>query len=334
MSAASAAIVATATAPPDPPPTPIPPQLAAKPRGNPNLHLARRCGARTRAGCPCQAPAIRGRLRCRLLGGRSTGPRIPEGLARIRDARTIHGDHGAWARAKNRYRITLVRRTRVSVAVDRYQDFLHPAFVARLSDYPPELMAAPYPTGGITAAQDRMRRRAVAAALAPWRRAIADARDTARKRAAAAHAADPNTRVRAPRPRPQRPSPAHPTPQALLAGLLSKPHAPEAAILAHGAGAPRPMHHFRPPAPPPRHPHPRGTSVPPRTPYRPDARMQASNQNPMHQSPARPAPPSRPVCPTAPRAGAGCASSATLPRPPAPTDDCLAGHHAVTCNCR
>jgi hypothetical protein len=133
-----AAIVATATAPPDPPAAPIPPQLAAKPRGNPNLHLAARCGARTHAGCPCQAPAIRGRLRCRLHGGRSTGPRTPEGLARIRDARTIHGDHGAWARAKNRYRITLVRRTRVSVAVDRYQDFLHPAFVARLSDYPPK----------------------------------------------------------------------------------------------------------------------------------------------------------------------------------------------------
>jgi hypothetical protein len=62
-----------------------------------------------------------------------------------------------------------------------------------------------------------MRRRAVAAALVPWRRAIADARQAARavrKQAVA-------------RPRPPRPSPRRPTPQALLAVLLSKPHAPE-----------------------------------------------------------------------------------------------------------
>ena len=38
-----------------------------------NLRAARRCGARTRAGTPCQCPAIRGRSRCRLHGGRSTG---------------------------------------------------------------------------------------------------------------------------------------------------------------------------------------------------------------------------------------------------------------------
>ena len=32
-----------------------------------------RCGARTRAGAPCQRPAIRGRKRCRLHGGLSPG---------------------------------------------------------------------------------------------------------------------------------------------------------------------------------------------------------------------------------------------------------------------
>ncbi len=115
---------------------------AAKPRGNPNLHLApaqpargRPCprapvpgvasrGARARAGCPCQAPAIRGRLRCRRHGGRSTGPRTPEslprrsrGLASIRAARTLHGRYGAKERALNRYRISLLCRTRVTVAV-------------------------------------------------------------------------------------------------------------------------------------------------------------------------------------------------------------------------
>jgi hypothetical protein len=38
-----------------------------------NLRQAARCGARARAGTPCQCPAIRGRRRCRLHGGRSTG---------------------------------------------------------------------------------------------------------------------------------------------------------------------------------------------------------------------------------------------------------------------
>jgi hypothetical protein len=38
-----------------------------------NLGRARRCGARNRAGAPCQSPAIRGRSRCRLHGGLSPG---------------------------------------------------------------------------------------------------------------------------------------------------------------------------------------------------------------------------------------------------------------------
>jgi hypothetical protein len=38
-----------------------------------NLRGARRCGARNRAGTSCQCPAMRGRERCRLHGGRSTG---------------------------------------------------------------------------------------------------------------------------------------------------------------------------------------------------------------------------------------------------------------------
>lgn len=38
-----------------------------------NLRAALRCGARTRAGTSCQCPAVRGRWRCRLHGGRSPG---------------------------------------------------------------------------------------------------------------------------------------------------------------------------------------------------------------------------------------------------------------------
>ncbi|WP_354202361.1 HGGxSTG domain-containing protein [Bradyrhizobium sp. JR4.1] len=44
-----------------------------------HLRAARRCGARNRAGRPCECPAIRGRERCRLHGGRSPG--APEGHA-------------------------------------------------------------------------------------------------------------------------------------------------------------------------------------------------------------------------------------------------------------
>ncbi len=215
---------ATAAAPPEPPAGRIPPSPAAKPRGNPTLNLAPRRGARTRAGCPCQAPALRGRLRCRQHGGRSTGPRAPEMLANIRAARTIHGRCGAKARAANHCRITLLCRTRVTVAADRYQDFLPPAFVARLHACAPEPTAPRFPTSGITAAQDNMRRRAVAAALAPWQQAIA-----------AARAADPNARVRPPRATPRRP-----TQQALLAALLAELRVPERAPAAPDTGLTKP----------------------------------------------------------------------------------------------
>jgi hypothetical protein len=38
-----------------------------------NMRGAPRCGAKTRAGRPCQCPAVCGRTRCRLHGGLSTG---------------------------------------------------------------------------------------------------------------------------------------------------------------------------------------------------------------------------------------------------------------------
>ena len=51
----------------------------------------RRCGAKTRAGGACQNPAIKGRGRCKLHGGKSTGPRTEEGKARSIAAHTKHG---------------------------------------------------------------------------------------------------------------------------------------------------------------------------------------------------------------------------------------------------
>jgi hypothetical protein len=60
--------------------------------GNPggDFLAAPRCGARTRAGCACRQPAM-ANGRCRFHGGKSTGARTAEGLARVRSARLVHG---------------------------------------------------------------------------------------------------------------------------------------------------------------------------------------------------------------------------------------------------
>ena len=62
--------------------------------GNPcgDPHSAPRCGAKTRAGSPCQAPAMLNG-RCRLHGGKSTGPRTAEGLERCRKVNWRHGSY-------------------------------------------------------------------------------------------------------------------------------------------------------------------------------------------------------------------------------------------------
>lgn len=61
---------------------------------------APRCGAKTRNGQKCRAPAMRspktGRYtRCRMHGGASTGPQTAEGLERCRKARWLHGRRSA-----------------------------------------------------------------------------------------------------------------------------------------------------------------------------------------------------------------------------------------------
>jgi hypothetical protein len=65
------------------------------PRGDP--HASPRCGARTRAGGPCRQPAMPNG-RCRLHGGRSTGPRTEAGRAALAAANTKHGGYGAESR--------------------------------------------------------------------------------------------------------------------------------------------------------------------------------------------------------------------------------------------
>ena len=61
--------------------------------GNPpyDLAQARRCGARCkRTGLPCRQPAMPNG-RCRLHGGKSTGPKTEEGKARSRIGATKYG---------------------------------------------------------------------------------------------------------------------------------------------------------------------------------------------------------------------------------------------------
>jgi hypothetical protein len=90
------------------------------PRGDPNA--APRCGARTRTGDACRAPAM-ANSRCRMHGGRSTGPTTPEGLARLTVARTVHGCHGAEGRAFRAGIRNLLARGRLLQELDRLPGF-------------------------------------------------------------------------------------------------------------------------------------------------------------------------------------------------------------------
>ena len=191
-----------------------------KPRGNPNL--APRCGAKTRAGLGCRAPAM-GNGRCPAgqargqapHGGCSTGPRTPEGLARLAAARTTHGRHGAAKRVLRRHHRTVITRARVFTDADELGRYLSPDLVARLDRGPPELASPIYPANVPSApvadktpcnvgrdargrfaagprrvvagcvvrgrvvrgrAAEREMARAEAAALAPWKAGIAQAR--------------------------------------------------------------------------------------------------------------------------------------------------------------
>jgi hypothetical protein len=77
-----------------------------------NFRRAPRCLARNRRGLPCMRPALKGKSRCNLHGGRSTGPRTAVGLARSRVARLSHGYYSreaADARRQVRERAQVIR---------------------------------------------------------------------------------------------------------------------------------------------------------------------------------------------------------------------------------
>jgi hypothetical protein len=70
--------------------------------GNPggDLTKAARCGAKNRRGFPCQCPAM-SNGRCRLHGGKSTGPKTTEGIESIRRAVTRDGRYTKAARREH-----------------------------------------------------------------------------------------------------------------------------------------------------------------------------------------------------------------------------------------
>ena len=76
-----------------------------------DLTKAARCGAKNRRDLPCQCPAM-ANGRCRLHGGKSTGPKTAAGIERIRRAVTKDGRYTKTARAEHEQYRTLVQDCR------------------------------------------------------------------------------------------------------------------------------------------------------------------------------------------------------------------------------
>ena len=81
--------------------------------GNPpgDFTKAPRCCAKTRKGTPCKAPAM-ANGRCRLHGGKSTGPKTPEGLERSKRANWRHGFYSVEAVEGRRFICSLLRESK------------------------------------------------------------------------------------------------------------------------------------------------------------------------------------------------------------------------------
>ena len=69
-----------------------------------------RCEARTRRGTLCQRPGNKINGRCKLHGGRSTGPRTEEGVDRLAASKTTHGRTTKAERAKAKHRAVVGRQ--------------------------------------------------------------------------------------------------------------------------------------------------------------------------------------------------------------------------------
>ena len=74
-----------------------------------------RCGAKTRAGTPCKNPAVTGKARCRMHGGKSTGAKTPEGRARLSALHLKHGRSTTEAKAEAQRRAQVGREIRAEL---------------------------------------------------------------------------------------------------------------------------------------------------------------------------------------------------------------------------
>ena len=67
------------------------------------MHQSPRCGAKTRSGKPCQAPAVKEKKRCRMHGGKGSG------ALRGNQNALKHGIYGAQMVAKRLHFAELVK---------------------------------------------------------------------------------------------------------------------------------------------------------------------------------------------------------------------------------
>ena len=74
-----------------------------------------RCEAQTLKGTPCQRPGNKVNGRCKLHGGRSTGPRTAEGIARLAASKTTHGRTTKAERAKAKQMAEVGRQVRAEL---------------------------------------------------------------------------------------------------------------------------------------------------------------------------------------------------------------------------
>jgi glucans biosynthesis protein len=81
--------------------------MAAHKRNTGPMLASLRCGARTRSGAPCRAPAVSGKQRCRMHGG-AKGSGAPRGNKNA----LKHGAYTGEALARRAQMRTLLREAR------------------------------------------------------------------------------------------------------------------------------------------------------------------------------------------------------------------------------
>jgi hypothetical protein len=74
-----------------------------------------RCGAKTRSGTTCKNPAVTGKARCRMHGGKSTGAKTPEGRARLSALHLKHGRSTTAAKVEAKRRAQMGREIRAEL---------------------------------------------------------------------------------------------------------------------------------------------------------------------------------------------------------------------------